>query len=393
MYCSPHNSRSFVIREGILCNNINKARKKSGKNTMNKSDLHAKGQHSGGSLMPSTLLPTRDRNLNSQVRGNNVQWVGMTPLEWIDSLTAKTEAKRLVAEETLQTRNPLQPLMSLGKPRLTKQESPSFTTPPLKHPLIETKPFGVTTDNKRSLEEAKDSSMKASPVLSEGTMNQLGYFPPDQMPIYWDFAMLEHTPLVESIRLLVLTVECDPNFLAMKLPFERTRDHFIYSVGYIRKHTPDPKVHLDMLYHETIHKLNALVELSHKMGAQQTSTMVECTKNQDHQIAAPSPHSNIDLNLKMNSWLLENWINPYPDEDTTNELARVCGTTTQTIYTWLVNARTRKWRPAIEKAFEMKRPAELLLEDSIQIFNGEPVRKLEDAEVATSPNKKKRRKE
>ena len=38
------------------------------------------------------------------------------------------------------------------------------------------------------------------------------------------------------------------------------------------------------------------------------------------------------------------------------------------INNWLVNIRTRKWRPSIADAFDAKRPAALLLEDSVCIF-------------------------
>jgi hypothetical protein len=52
---------------------------------------------------------------------------------------------------------------------------------------------------------------------------------------------------------------------------------------------------------------------------------------------------------------------------------------------WLINARTRKWRPSIIKAYEMERPADLLLEDSINIFCGKSVRKLDPILPMVSP--------
>merc|ERR1711982_64354 len=38
---------------------------------------------------------------------------------------------------------------------------------------------------------------------------------------------------------------------------------------------------------------------------------------------------------------------------------------------FLINTRTRKWRPAVEKAFDLRRPASMLLEDALAIFDGD----------------------
>jgi hypothetical protein len=78
----------------------------------------------------------------------------------------------------------------------------------------------------------------------------------------------------------------------------------------------------------------------------------------------------------MNQWLIQNWTNPYPDDDGLEELAEINGTTTTIVSNWLINARTRKWRPAIVKAYESGRAADLLKEDSINIFKRKAVRKL-----------------
>jgi hypothetical protein len=185
------------------------------------------------------------------------------------------------------------------------------------------------------------------------------------MPLYWDFYFLERTPSVERIRLLVLTVESQPNFFKLKLPYERTRDHFAYSVGYIRTYDPNARVNLDRLYHESIHKLIALVDLAEKLEAE------EKRRKEWEGVSQELP---CDLGDYMTNWLGENWINPYPDETVLQTLARDCGTTPTVVSNWLINARTRKWRPAIKQAFDLNRPAEFLLEDSINIFLGTPIR-------------------
>ena len=85
-------------------------------------------------------------------------------------------------------------------------------------------------------------------------------------------------------------------------------------------------------------------------------------------------YSKKDFSEVMNAWLRENWTNPYPDEEGLVQIANSCGCTTSVVSNWLINARTRKWRPAIVKAFENGRPASLLHEDSINIFDGKPLR-------------------
>ena len=102
----------------------------------------------------------------------------------------------------------------------------------------------------------------------------------------------------------------------------------------------------------------------------------------------------------MTVWLMHNFTNPYPDEVMLKSLAHYLivkvkciklnpndadilkGKTPEEIAcarinNWLVNARTRKWRPAIEDAFNAKRPAALLLEDSIRTLGGEELRPID----------------
>ena len=93
-------------------------------------------------------------------------------------------------------------------------------------------------------------------------------------------------------------------------------------------------------------------------------------------VAAISPDKKKDLPEYMTSWLRNNWTNPYPDEPGLEEMARACGTTSTIVSNWLINARTRKWRPAIVKASKMKRPSYMLLEDSLCLFDGGTVRPL-----------------
>lgn len=142
---------------------------------------------------------------------------------------------------------------------------------------------------------------------------------------------------------------------------------------------------LDALYQETIQKMEHLVRTiqqgqhSESQVTTKISTMTKTTRQ-------PIPKQ--AFSKYMTDWLRQNWTNPYPDDEGMRAMADDCGTTTKIISNWLINARTRKWRPAIEKAIEANRPSQLLLEDSLNIFDEKPLRELEwtdDSSVRQQP--------
>lgn len=75
----------------------------------------------------------------------------------------------------------------------------------------------------------------------------------------------------------------------------------------------------------------------------------------------------------MTTWLRNNWTNPYNDDAGLEQMAKECNTSIDVISNWLINARTRKWRPALRKAISLNRPADMLYEDSISIFDHKPI--------------------
>jgi len=145
---------------------------------------------------------------------------------------------------------------------------------------------------------------------------------------------------------------------------------------------------LDALYQETIAKLRSLISdhQQHPIGKSALSATKKLSmilptmqlSSDNNTSSKPEPMSKQNFAKYMTNWLRDNWTNPYPDEQGLAEMAAHCGTTVQIISNWLINARTRKWRPAIVKATGLGRPADLLLEDSIRIFDGKPVRDLND---------------
>jgi hypothetical protein len=123
---------------------------------------------------------------------------------------------------------------------------------------------------------------------------------------------------------------------------------------------PEYPLAVERLYHETSDRLEALLLSPSSVDS--------------------STASKVDMPVYMTAWLRENWINPYPDDIILNEMAAHCGTTPTVVSNWLINARTRKWRPAIAKAMELNRPAKHLLEDSLCFFDGRPSRALSASE-------------
>jgi hypothetical protein len=144
----------------------------------------------------------------------------------------------------------------------------------------------------------------------------------------------------------------------------------------------DTRLLLNTLYEQIIEKLNTLIATYEKplKGKAIEKLQPEIAQR----IASKSPYvtkpmmnkhqTKQELGKYMTSWLRDNFTNPYPDDEGLIQMANHCGTTNQVISNWLINARTRKWRPAIIKASELGRPADLLLEDSINIFDGQPIR-------------------
>jgi hypothetical protein len=397
--------------------------------------------------MTSVLLPSREAK--STFPEDQVQWVGMTPLDWIESLKAKTMGPSAMEVSTAETdaekgfsplgqnknssttptkstfSSSVVPKTPFSTPSSDKLES--STTTPMEMDTgcttttsflanMKSTPTAPTTMMnmdfvKDQKQEAPDSSMSSSPrswanhVRSPESPfrppvvggNQV-FSPPTvttaspnsaQMPLYWDFSYLQRTPLTERLRVLVLTVEAHASFPQIRLAYHRTLNHFKYSVWYIRSHDPQAVVQLDRLYHETIHKVEILLDLAQRLATPAVLDVVEYEMAEtaetpvvpEVQQAAGTPPSTtpaIKIGNYMSKWLRDNWINPYPDETVLQTLANDCETTPPTIANWLVNARTRRWRPALNQALELNRPADVLLEDSLNIFDGEPIRDLLD---------------
>jgi hypothetical protein len=339
--------------------------------------------------MASVLLPSRHTSASSP--REQVQWVGMTPLEWIESLSRSASTQ---AQESHRGDSPMTPDLfrnegleseTAAAPSSTNSQFQSEAFLFSKAQLMpETTKCPVVEFHEETIPDAtKSSTLLAASCVGISSLRSGGFLQ-GPVPLFWDLSPLQSCLLVDRIRCLILTVESRPNFASLKLPYERTRDHFIHSFVRIRDKTPpNDEMHLEKLYQEVISKLQALIDLSNKLAIHD--------EDESHDCASPKlAVRKQDLTKCMTNWLRGNWANPYPDEITLHMMAEECGSSPTVVGNWLINARTRKWRPAIVKAYEMNRPADLLLEDSIHIFSGRPVREIDFFEEMGPPTKRSR---
>ena len=153
--------------------------------------------------------------------------------------------------------------------------------------------------------------------------------------------------------------------------------------------TSEKSIAFTDLYSKSILHLKAIVALGLALKEEDgvTSLTSKISSDEDDEYMDDEDYLNESSNSKkvynkkkftkyMNQWMVKNWTNPYPDDEGLAVIADEHGTTPMIVSNWLINARTRKWRPAIVKAFEAGRPSELLLEDSTRIFEGKSLRKL-----------------
>jgi hypothetical protein len=325
--------------------------------------------------MPSVLFPTRRFAISSRGGGSNpsfagqdddadsVQWHGMTPLELIASLAGATELKEAADGMSVE------PIRVNG----TKLSSKTPSIPPLV--------------------KKRDNGHKKQDVNDLTTLTESHHDLPPLPP--WDPSYLLTNDVyaldsVERIQALAHTLETMPHYVHVKGSYERIQDHlagtseWIHTTycGQLTAETAAEKFQLLCnLYGETIHKMEALVDMTANLGGPEEEAKM-----------ASKPLVKRDFAEYMVQWLKGNWTNPYPDEDGLETMARDCGVTTSVVNNWLINARTRRWRPAIVRAYELKRPADLLLEDSINIFDGNPVREMGfEASQIEAPSNKRRK--
>jgi Homeobox KN domain len=329
---------------------------------------------------PSMLLPTKvaehhfvDDSVLCEAfpTGQPSRWTSVPVLQWIESLAAATERAdqrgTLTLDDDVALSEPSPPTLS------TSDELYRCSTPPLVSDSMDDQaccwdlsyiehndPKAVTFTRKMKVLARNFEAMIGSAQTPQGV---------DEM--------------VEAYQM----VQTRLNFTFDRIMWqcrsmEVSRDELYTAINGDGVENSEMRVLMENLYEETIQKLNTL--LSHYQpvpkGFNQKDSVVPAISRQNvgyppNPSKTTSRHqSKQELGKFMTAWLRANFTNPYPDDEGLAQMAQHCGTTNQVISNWLINARTRKWRPAIIKACELGRPADFLLEDSINIFDGKPIR-------------------
>lgn len=323
--------------------------------------------------MEAIRLPTR----GPKSEFTELRWAKMNPIEWIDDLKVKAKsAEELSTGGGTPLKNPMRTPTSNKKstfmalsPAFPSVEYPSYEGSLYESPDLLQSPFLV-------ISSSDDSN------LPPDVDKLLSNIDVDAMPQWWDFRSLQPCPSVERIRALVLAIEGQPKFLEMKSTLEQTRDHFTFSLSQLKAYHGGQYVEsFELLCQGTIDRLQSILVLlvkGHDTSPIMT-TPITCTGETR---SSPATANKEAFQLHMNNWLRANWFNPYPDEAVSHQLAYETGENVHVVNTWLVNARSRRWRPSILKAFELNRPSEFLLEDSINIFEAKQVRRLDSPDPA-----------
>ena len=324
----------------------------------------------------TNLLPTKVTRSPEEVTEENLQgwkgnpnalprWTAQPVLTWVESLAAATEAgerQQSRTQEGIMVDN-----VRLSTPSTLPPSAPwALNNPALKQPGTLSLP-----DRRRCL------PMTGS---KHWDLCFLGYDNDPRASPY----VRQITALVVQIDLLTDRVQSEALVEDYPLAHDRFERIFFNIIETDYESNEEKRLALNKLYEETISKFQDIVETvttgkkPHRVNSASLKAPPATSSSASFE---NHPGGKKDLSKFMTAWLRDNWTNPYPDDEGLSVMARECGTTPTVVSNWLINARTRKWRPAIVKAVELKRPADMLLQDSLCIFDGGTVAPLEMDEV------------
>ena len=314
--------------------------------------------------------------------GNGAGFEGLTPLEMVEKITKMAEAKMTVSQGKLLRTHTVDPALMMTTAAATSSYADETAD-------------GVKKRGRNaSTTDPNNSTMLApAPILP------------------WDLSFLIRTDpdprlacvTANKLGALASRIETSPNYFLCSPSYKRLQDELAASCQLIHaEHGNSPATRrslLDKLYAHTVQKMETLAMMTKDIQPPSGPTILPINATSaDADVSAgrdgppSSSHSRRDKPSKkkggdfskrdfasyMEKWLRDNWTNPYPDDDGLAEIAEDCDTTPTVVSNWLINARTRKWRPAIVKAYDHGRPADTLMEDAVNIFQDLPLRKLGD---------------
>lgn len=313
-----------------------------------------------------------------------VHWKAMSVVEWVESLAAATEvSEQRKSSEQRSSRH----LFSNAEYQPYPSISMSATVPDQLRlgPIVLSEPSVSPPAAPWTLKKT------ASPeVIAMKT--EADTFPsmPLVMPRSWDMSRVHSIDCFAWIytgEILTLAVEFErlvdqlssTNTSSLWQSYDMLHHRLDYLVSKIAKQYSfastlqggEPRELLNHLYSDTTTKLMDLIETARFEIKRVPDSDSDSAPLSPGSTASSSEQPKKELSAYMMEWLRRNWTNPYPDENGLQEMARECDTTTTVVSNWLINARTRKWRPAIVKASALNRPADCLLPDSLRLFMGE----------------------
>lgn len=302
-----------------------------------------------------TLLPMKS------CCSSNLEWVATTPRGWIDSLL--NESSDDDSSSTVDTSTSSTNFAGGAAPTLEDEiQDPS------------------KTQSSDLITNLSDLGIKSVPEN----------FATDEAIWRLDLIDTSFGELAEEVQGWIVALESKRNFNRVLSRYEPIRDHFSSSLvaGFLNDENDCDKVETMCL--NVIAKLKGLCQLCDKV-AQVEMKMEDGRTTPDQGVASipstpqsvnrrgkvPSTPKQDELDRYMSQWLADNWVNPFPDDSTVHSIAISHEVDYDKVANWLINNRSRKWRKVIQKAFDLGRPAELLMEDSLRMFLKEPLRPIE----------------
>eukprot|EP00985_Skeletonema_marinoi_P009991 scaffold4708_cov116-Skeletonema_marinoi.AAC.13 len=324
----------------------------SGSNNSNASSPVAKDFTSHRILYPISETPPE---------GNRVKWIGLHPLEMVDQIMS-------MANHSANARSATHSIDEVFTKRVAST-SPDARCESLVRSILNK---DVNDHLLNRGQTAQPFSMLISAVSSHKQLLRVAN----------DFEAMATTNVMPS--------------------YDRVQEMFLSNIS---AGTTSHDSNADHVINETIGQIEALMEmvLSARAGS---SLHVSSTTKAIAVLPSSTKEKNEMFQTKMSNWLLQNWTNPFPDTAALNFLAnhllqaqcivlkannahvlagksfeeRQCymiKKACKKIETYLVNSRIRIWRKIIEDAFDLRRPAYLLLEDSLRLCEGKALRPIE----------------
>ena len=321
---------------------------------------------------------------NPGVKDHVSGWEGLTPLQFVEKITKQAESKVTSSQGQLLRTHCVDPALMMATATTTATS-------------------GYADGN---------TGRKRGRMTGSTTDSDVAVPPPVPLPP-WDLTFLIKTDpdprlacdTANKLGALALQIETSPNYFLCSPSYKRLREELAASCQLIHaEHINSPanrRSLLDNLYAHTVQKMEVLATMMKDIQPPSGPTMLPAdaignasdvssgrdgppsstigTSSRRSKSPKKKGHkvfSKRDFASYMEKWLRDNWTNPYPDDDGLAEIADDCATTAQIVSNWLINARTRKWRPAIVKAYDLGRPADTLLEDAVNLFQGVPLRDL-----------------